>query len=366
MRKILHVVPSISKASGVMSFLMNLYRNIDRSEYQFDVLYIIKTPITYQEEIENLGGNSIYISKPNILNLLSFYHKVDGFFKSYASEYSAIHLHEVLVGPIMLPLAEKYGIHKRIIHSHNSVPSEKPLRAWRNNLLCFPLKRLSNIWLACSEKAGIFLYGNKSMNAVKIVNNGIDLTKYTFNKDIREKTRALLNIDSKTLVIGHVGRFNDQKNHVHLIKTIEALSHQRNDFVVILVGNGPKEEYIRNKVSDMGLNKYLRFLGIRSDIDRLLQAMDVFILPSLFEGLPIAGVEAQASGLPCVFSDTITKEANVTGNVTYLPLSISHEEWAKSISQQYIKVPRVDTSAKMRNAGFDIVQLVEEMAIIYS
>ena len=366
MNKILHVVPSISKASGVMSFVMNLYNNIGRSNYQFDIMYIIDTPTTYEKEITALGGKTTFIKKPNLTSVYKFYRQVDKFLKEHAYEYSTIHLHEVLVGPIMLPLAHKYGIKNRIIHSHNSMPSEKPIRALRNNLLCLPIKRLSNVWLACSEKAGIFLYGNKDLKHVQIVNNAIDLKKYSYNSKVRHAIRDSYNISSNTLVIGHVGRFNDQKNHSHLINTIEALNHKHKDFILLLVGNGPNEEQIKQMVDNKKLTNKVRFLGIRSDINQILQAVDVFVLPSLFEGLPIAGIEAQAAGLPCVFSDAITKETEITDNVVFIPLTASHEIWAQAIIAQFTNISRKDTSEQMKKAGFDIDSLVNEMTKIYS
>ena len=365
MKKILQVVPSISKASGVMSFVMNLYRNLDQSEYQFDFIYIEETPTSFKDEIQKLGGNTTFISKPNIYNALNFYEKVNEYLKKHSGEYSAIHLHEVLVGIVMLPLAKKYGIDIRIIHSHNSMPSEKPSRAFRNNLLCLPIKKLSNVWLACSDKAGKFLYGEKAKKKVKVVNNGIEIDKYTYDSKIRQSVRAELNICQDTLVIGHVGRFCDQKNQIHLINTVEILKNNNINVILLLVGIGPSEEYLKTFVKEKSLESYVKFLGLRTDIPELLQGMDVFALPSLFEGLPIAGIEAQAAGLPCVFSDTITREADVTGNVIYLPLTSPHEVWAEKIIEVFKTKPRRDTREEMKKAGFDIGDLVKSMRIVY-
>ena len=366
MNKILHVVPSLSKTSGVTNFVMNLYNSIDRSKYHFDLLYIFDAPSSLKVEFERLGATTIYIPKPTITNIYKFYKELDNYLKRHKGEYSAIHLHEVLVGPIILPLAKKHGIKTRIIHSHNSKPSENPLKAIRNNLLCLPLKSLSNVWLACSDKAGEFLYGKKNLPNVRIVNNGIDINKYQYNEAIRKVMRKEFNIDNDTLVIGHVGRFSDQKNHKHLISTIESLRTNMSNFEVLLIGNGPLEEDIKLLVKNKGLDPFVKFLGVRTDINHLLQAIDIFVLPSLFEGLPIAGIEAQAAGLPCIFSDEITKEADVTGLVTFLSLNEPYDKWASMIQEVYKNTIRRDTVKDMRNAGFDIVDLVKSMEKIYN
>ena len=294
----------------------------------------------------------------------SFTKQIAHFFSENRSVYSAIHLHEVLVGVIVLPIAAKYGVDIRIVHSHNSLPSEKFIRALRNNLLCLPLKRLSTHWIACSIKAGEFLYGRKAMNRVMIANNGLKLDDYKFDPTIRTKMRSEIGIKDQ-LVIGHIGRFCIQKNQGFLIEILKHLEKKIKNYYLVIVGTGSLEGDFKDKLKLSGLEKRVIFLGVRADIPKILQGFDIFVLPSLFEGLPIVGVEAQAAGLPCVFSDTITNEAKIIDNVSFLSLKVSPEVWADEIIRISHSFKREDTSRKLSDKGFDINDTVFKLQLLY-
>lgn len=362
--KVLQIIPSLSRVSGVTNFVLNLYRNIDRERFQFDIMYFSNDANAYDNEFRELGANLIYIPKLRLGRVYSFTKQIAHFFSENRSVYSAIHLHEVLVGVIVLPIAAKYGVDIRIVHSHNSLPSEKFIRALRNNLLCLPLKRLSTHWIACSIKAGEFLYGRKAMNRVMIANNGLKLDDYKFDPTIRTKMRSEIGIKDQ-LVIGHIGRFCIQKNQGFLIEILKHLEKKIKNYYLVIVGTGSLEGDFKDKLKLSGLEKRVIFLGVRADIPKILQGFDIFVLPSLFEGLPIVGVEAQAAGLPCVFSDTITNEAKIIDNVSFLSLKVSPEVWADEIIRISHSFKREDTSRKLSDKGFDINDTVFKLQLLY-
>ncbi len=348
-----------------MSFIMNLYRNINHNEWQFDFIYIFNTASNHKEEIESYGGKVKYIPKPNILTVFSFYHIIDKYLKHNSDKYCAIHLHEVLLGIIILPLAKKYKIPIRIVHSHSSVHSEKKSRALRNKILCLPIKKLSNVWLACSNKAANFLYGYKDAQKAIIVKNAIDLNKYRFNEAIRRQIRSELNLNNN-LVIGHIGRFCIQKNQEFFIPLIKELKSRNILFRLIFVGDDSEAHSLHRILEKEHFNENVLFLGIRDDINKLLQAFDAFVLPSLFEGLPIVGIEAQAAGLPCIFSDTITQETKVTKNVEFLSLNDSPNKWIDQILKFQKENINRDTTQFLIDNKYDINNLVEQMLHIYT
>jgi glycosyltransferase involved in cell wall biosynthesis len=319
-------------------------------------------PDEYKNEIESLGGRTYYISMLTMYNFASFYRNLKTFFQTHAGQYKTLHLHEVLIGFIVLPLAKHAGITTRIIHSHSSAAGGK-INAIRNTFLCLPLKRQATHYFACSRKAGIFLYGEKWMNRVTVINNGVDPAKYSFSPIIRKTVREELGVGN-SLVLGHVGRFCIEKNQTFLIKLLCEVRKRIPDVCLLFVGDGPMRMEIESRVQQMGLMENLQFLGTRSDIDRILQAMDIFILPSLFEGLPIVGVEAQAAGLPCIVSDTIPEELKMTDNIFFLGLD-NLNVWVDKIIDISNDSCSRDTSLYIKKAGFDIRDQVRLLESFY-
>jgi glycosyltransferase involved in cell wall biosynthesis len=322
-------------------------------------------PNEYKNEIECLGGRTYYIPMLTMYNFASFYQYIKTFFQAHGGQYKTLHLHEVLIGFILLPLAKHAGITTRIIHSHNSVASEKKINAIRNSFLCLPLKRQATHYFACSRKAGVFLYGEKWMHRVTVINNGVDCIKYSYSPIIREPVRKELGLENN-LVIGHIGRFCIQKNQFFLIYLLSEIRKRIPNICLLFIGDGPMRIEIENTVQQMGLTENVQFLGTRSDIDRILQAIDIFILPSLFEGLPIVGVEAQAAGLPCIVSDTITEELKIIDNMFFVNLSDNLNVWIDKIIDVSNSCYSRDTSLCIKEAGFDIrdqVRLLESFYI---
>lgn len=321
--RVLHIVYNLSKRSGVSSFIMNLYRNTDHTKIQFDFLVMNPSDVSYESEIKKMGGTVFFVQSPlSIKTIFSSISQINNFFKNNADNYSVVHLHTVTTAFVTLRLAKKYGIKKRIVHSHSTIFSQNKLKNFMHHLLVINLKNYANVFWACSEKAGEFLYGKRFMRKenVKIIYNAIDCEEYKFNEIIRKEYRKFMGL-TDNFVIGHVGRFDDIKNQTFLICSFYDVIQKKENAVLILVGIGPKLEEVKKLVKDKGIEDRVLFLGYREDIYNIMQAIDIFVLPSIKEGLPVVAVEAQASGLECILSSSITREVNL-GKIEYLDLEI--------------------------------------------
>jgi len=358
--RILHVVDSLSQASGMMSVIMNYYRHIDRDEIQFDILYFNETPVNYYDEINRLGGKAYYLKRPSLSSCADY----NNFFKEHADKYIAVHLHLAFLNWFILPLAKKNGIKYLITHSHTTSFSDKKLNALRNRLFCLPIKLNANQYFACSKAAAEFLYGKRYVKSgkVMIINNAIEVERYKYNPFVREKVREELNLTDR-FIVGHVGRFVNQKNHVFLLQIFAEIKKRKPNSVLLLIGDGPLFEYIKNKAKLLNIEDSVVFLGRKSNVADYLQAMDVFVLPSLYEGLPVIGIEAQTAGLTCYFSDVITKETAIT-NVFFLSLKDSPVIWAEKILETSIS-SRTDMTSKLKEFGFDITQEAKKLGDFY-
>lgn len=363
-KRVLHLPYSLSRGSGIMGIIMNMYRNINRNRIQFDFLCFKKVEDSYEDEISAMGGGIYYIDEPRLRTLLRYKKEVDVFFKQYAKQYVAVHYHAISIAAYCLTSARKYGVSNCISHSHATMYGDKKISAIRNYIISLPLKRQANIYFACSKAAGEVLYGNKLMKQekVRILNNAVDTDKFQYNSNVRVEYREKFGWDNK-FVVGHVGRFNEQKNHDLLIDIFYELKKKKIESILVLVGEGPLKSKIEEKVKDLGLIEDVIFLGARSDVAQLLQGMDIFVLPSFFEGLPVSGIEAQAAGLPCVMSDSITKEVALI-DVDFLSVSCDAKEWAEKILK-YSLYERVDTKATLKDLSFDIKNEAQKLEEYY-
>ena len=326
--RVLHFVSTLSRGSGVMSVIMNYYRHIDRNEIQFDFLHFVACEDSYIEEIRALGGRIYCIDKPG--SSFQSVKQLDLFFRLHAEEYTWLHNHEVYLTFLLRPIAKKYGLEKFIVHCHATKYSDKTLHAVRNRILCLPIRFMKVDRFACSEAAGKFLYGEKMLKAGKvfIMHNAIDCEKFRFRPEVRERLRKEMGLEGK-FVIGHVGRFERQKNHEFLIRVFRSFVKSSPNSQLLLIGSGSLEDYIHKLSKDIVKN--IVFLGQRNNVYEWYQAMDMLWLPSLYEGFPVVALEAQAAGLPCVLSKAISSESDITGRVLYLSFSKSPEKWAKKI-----------------------------------
>lgn len=348
--RVLHFVSTLSRGSGVMSVIMNYYRHIDRDKVQFDFLHFIACEDSYMEEIRELGGKIYCIDKPG--SSFQSIKQLNSFFRLHAGEYTWLHNHEVYLTFLLRPIAKRYGLEKFIVHCHATKYSDKTLNAARNRILCLPIRFMKVERFACSEAAGKFLYGEKMLKAgnVFIMHNAIDCEKFRFRPEVRERLRKEMGLEGK-FVIGHVGRFERQKNHEFLIEVFAEVKKRRPESVLLLVGEGSLEQKLVYQVKKLKLQEDVLFLGQREDIVLLLNVMDIFILPSLYEGLPVSCLEAYNTGLPCVISKNITPELAKLPHIITKEIS-SKDQWINEIIKQSDYMQRFN-STLCKN--FDIV-----------
>lgn len=347
---------------GVESVVMNYYRYIDKSKIQFDFICDSDSTNIPYEEIEKLGGRVILV--PPYQHIFKYDRELSKVFKE--NNYKIVHSHINTLSIFPLRIAKKCGIPVRIAHSHSTTNKKE----WKKNLIKQILRPFSKIYatdyFACSELAGRWLFGNKEFDKgnVYILNNAIDVEKFRYNENTRKKVRKELNIADDTFVIGHIGRFVAQKNHTFLIDIFNEIHKERPNSILLLVGQGPLKEMIKEKVKKLGLNDSVIFLGQRKDANRLYQAMDVFVLPSLYEGLPVVGIEAQASSLACIFSDSMTKETKVLENSQFISLNDSLDTWKEYILKAS-QASKKNTLEFMKKKGYDIAKEVEKLGDKY-
>lgn len=329
--------------AGLENMLMNYYRSIDRSKIQFDFLTHRPNEGAYENEIKSLGGK-IYRA-PRLLpqNYGSYVKYMNAFFTEHP-EYTIIHSHIDSMSFIPLSLAKKRGIPVRIAHSH-STSVDFNYKIILKELYRYKLRGVATNFAACSKKAGIYLFGkNKD---VKVIPNAIDLNKYKYSIEIRNKKRIELGVEDK-FVIGHVGRFSKPKNHKFLIEVFKEVSKIDDKAILLLVGEGELEKEIHELIYKYRIENKVVHLKERDDVNELYQAMDLLAFPSLYEGLPMVAVEAQSTGLKCLISDKITKEAIISDQSIVLPL---HKDiWIREILDNRMKYDRKSVYSKF----FDI------------
>ena len=337
---------------GVEAVVMNYYRHIDRSKIQFDFLCDEDSTNIPYEEIEQLGGRVILI--PPYQKVFKYQKELIRIFKE--NNYKIVHSHINTLSIFPLRAAKKAGVKVRIAHSHSTTNKKE----WKKNLLKQVLRPFSKVYatnyMCCSELAGRWLFGDKTYDSgqVYLLNNAINLDKFKYNEKLRKEKRKELGISDDTLVIGHIGRFVAQKNHTFLIDIFNEVHKKNPNSLLLLVGQGPLKEEIENKVKELKLNDSVRFLGQRNDANELYQVFDVFCLPSLYEGLPVVGVEAQASGLLCILSDAMTKETKVIESTKFNSLKNNSLNWADLILNSMKNYKRNDTSGEMTENKFNI------------
>ena len=338
---------------GVEAVILNYFRNINKSKFVFDfVIDSDSTDNNFINEIQELGGT--IIKCPPYQKL----HKYNKFLYKLFKEknYDIVHSNINTLSVFPLRMAEKAGIKIRIAHSHStSNPKE-----WKKNLLKNILrpfsKKYANVYFACSELAGRYLFGNKTFDEGKVViiNNAINLDKFKYNEEKRKEIRKKLNIKNDTFVIGNIGRFVAQKNHTFLIDIFNEMHKENENSVLLLIGQGMLQNEIKEKVDKLGLANSVKFIGQVTNANDYYNAMDVFVLPSLYEGLPVVGVEAQASGLLCELSNEMTKETKILSTTNFIDLNLPAKKWAKNIIEDYDKFERKNVSKEFENNGFNV------------
>lgn len=365
MRRVLHVVSRMDRA-GQETLIMNLYRNIDKSQVRFDFLCTVRGKGDYDEEIQELGGNinhltpNKYLKKVKHLAIIERVYRYASFFRKH-KEYDIVHFHNYHAYSCLVQVlgAKLGGVKNIIIHSHNTNAPHPSLHVISKKILnIFSFHRF-----ACSEDAARWMYGDKK---AKIVLNGINPDKFAFNSKQRECTRKELGLEDNTIAILHIGRFNYQKNHIFLLDVFKEYHQTHPESKLLLVGRGELENDVKTHISTLNIEDNVELLGIREDISSLFDACDLFLFPSLFEGLGIVLVEAQASGIPIMTVENLPKETIFSGHVKQLALSRGSKYWADEISKT-IKLGRNASAYKsVTENGFDIKSVAADLATFYN
>lgn len=333
--RVLHIIGGMN-IGGAEAMLMHLYRKIDKELVQFDFVSFTNKECHYDKEIKVLGGRIFYIPPPKSRGIIRFVKDIYKIIKD-KGPYKAVHSHTLFNSGLSLLAARLAGVDLRICHSHNTLGDHGDALSRR---IYFGVMRLlirinTTKAVACTDAAGKFLFGNRSMGKKKytVLYNAIDLNPFLEVKTEEViKLRETLNISDNTLVLGHVGRFGEQKNHKFLIKLAEQLREIKINFKLILIGEGDLKGGIEQLTNDKGLGKYIDFMGVQTNIPLFMNLFDVFVFPSLYEGLGIVLIEAQAAGTPCVISDTIPEECDMgLGLIKMLPLNQGLDYWCQQI-----------------------------------
>jgi glycosyltransferase involved in cell wall biosynthesis len=338
---------------GLEIMMMNFFRLMDRSKVTYDFMLNYEEKGIFDDEIYALGGKIFIVPRLMFKNIFKYIMAVNNFFKSHKGEYDIVHGNLTSVGIIYLLLAKLHGVKTTIIHAHYT-STVSTFKGRIERLALLPLRFCADFYFACSDAAGAFCYGKNKLKKdnYRLIKNGIFVEKFLYNKDIRENKRKELNLNDKFIII-HIGRFEEQKNHRFLIDIFRSIYNRDKSSVLLLAGKGSLMNEIMEKTEYYELSEAVKFLGARDDIAELLQAADIFILPSLYEGLPVVSIEAQATGIHCVLADTITKEADITGNCTFLNLRCDPDIWALE-ALKYKNANRGNMLYKIKNAGYDI------------
>lgn len=359
MIRILQVVNAPDRG-GAETMVMNLYRKINREEIQFDFTNHNGQPGAYDEEIKSLGGEVLYLPKFKGYNYSQYISAWKRLFAQHP-EYKIVHIHNYNIAGIVANVAAKMGVKVRITHSHSTRLNMSFLKRRVFYLFYSSMLKNSTHFFACGFDAGKFLFKEKQFT---ILPNAIDTSLFKFRSDWRDRFRKELNIGDDITVLGHVGSFRKPKNHSFLIDLFCEYNKINKDSILVLIGSGENIEIIREKVKSMGLMEKVRFLGQQSFVNQWLSAFDIFVLPSLWEGLPVSVVEAQCSGLPCVISDVIDRGVDITGNVKFVSTNESAVFWADIISSVN-STNRIEMGDIIANSPYNIDKAVSELANFY-
>lgn len=355
--RVLQVVPNMN-AGGLETLIMNLYRNIDREKVQFDFLVHYKGEFFFSEEIRHLGGKIYHLSVRNDNNVLKYLIDLSSFFKKH-HEYNVIHGHMVSTAIFYLYFAKRNGVSFRIIHSHNT-NTNNDAKGFLKKILAKTAPIFANKYMACGDLAGKALFGRKNFF---VINNGVETGKFKYDKKERVRIRQFYNLQD-SIVIGHVGRFTMQKNHKFLLNVFAQIYEINKNAVLLLVGDGELKEKVFEQAKKLGISEYILYMGIRNDMEKIYQAMDVFVLPSFFEGFPVVAIECQSAGLPMIVSNSVSKEIAITPLVEFHGLDESETIWAEA-ALRLANSSRRDYSYEVKNAGYDIKREAHILSEMY-
>lgn len=359
-----HVLEIIGKrpVGGVGTVMLNYQKFIDAGNVRMDYLIFGEERETFDEQVRKLGSKVYVYPELSASHMGRTRRYIDEFLREHRGEYDIVHLHAPSIAFLVFPIVEKYGIRHRIVHSHATLYAENKIKAVRNRILWNMSKGTITDRIGCSDAAGRFLFRDEPYIVLK---NAIDKQEYYYDEELRNKVRSRELADREALVVGNVGRFSQQKNQTYLIELFAEVKRREPRAVLWLVGDGNLRQQIEEKIREKGLAVWtwdgqqkpehydVKMFGMVNNVKELYQAMDVMAMPSLFEGLPMVGVEAQASGLPCVFSDAVTREVDIADAV-YLPLSADPRKWAEAMIAAGHRDFRRSFDTELDELGFNI------------
>ncbi len=357
MIRVLHVITTTARG-GLETVLMNYYRNIDRSKVQFDFLKHRSENEAFDDEIEKLGGKIFKLPYLNPFNP-NYLRSLNRFFAEHP-EYKIVHVHQDCMSSVILKAAKNNGVPIRIAHSHSSSQDKNikyPIKLFYRK----QITKYATDLFACSNEAGKWMFRGAPF---KVLNNVIDTRLYKYSKELSNITRNALNIPKDSFVVGHIGRFAPVKNHSFLIDVFYEIKKKHQNSVLLLVGEGKLQKDIKSKVESLRLSDSVIFNGISENVPKLLNAMDVFIMPSLYEGLPVSLLEAQANGLPCIICNHFSQACNITENIYRLPLDNNPALWAE-LALKLRNNNRIDTIMAIKSAGLDVGSKTEWLQNYY-
>lgn len=358
--RVLHVI-GIMNRGGAETMIMNLYRNIDRNKVQFDFVENNSEPAAFDEEILSLGGKIYRCPHYNGKNHFAYVKWWNTFFQKHPGEYPVVHGHLGSTAAIYLSVAKKHGAYT-IAHSHSAGNGSAMYR-----MFAYPTRYIADKFFACSKDAGISRYGKTVGNdsvRCQVLNNAIDARRFSLNQETRKQVRSELHIAENAIVIGHVGRFVEAKNHLFLIDVFADVRKRDPNAVLLLIGDGERRAEIQAAIAEKHLDDAVILTGVRSNVWDFYQAMDVFVFPSVYEGLPVSLVEAQAAGLPCCVSSNVPKDSAITDLVQFISLEDRSEKWAE-IALRSVKTSRPDMLSEIQNAGFDVISTANWLENFY-
>lgn len=361
-KKVLQVLGGLNRG-GAETLVMNIYRNIDREQIQFDFVIHTSENGAYYDEIVSLGGKVYHCPRYTGKNHFAYKKWWKGFFEKH-EEYQVVHGHVRSTAAIYLKVAKKYGCYT-IAHSHSS-SSGKGIAAIIKNILQYPIRYTADYFLGCSQIANEWLFGKKVANDPRkcsILKNGIDITKFSYHPDIRNTYREELGIENH-FVIGTVGRIEQPKNPFFILEIFNEILKIKENAKLLWVGDGALTPFVKEKIIKLNIQEGVLMVGSRDNVSDYLQAMDIFLFPSLWEGLGMCLIEAQATGLPCVCSDVIPHEADVTDLIVHVSLSASIEDWVNKCFSVLCKF-RESKTTEIEKANYDIRQVVDQLRRIY-
>lgn len=365
--RVLHITEELS-AAGIESFIMNIYRRIDRNRVQFDFLVLRNQDEYYDNEIKASGGIKYTIS-PKSSNIMCRVYEESKLVEQFLTKnhYDIVHIHYTT--PLRAPLLEavkKAGVNTRIYHSHSAyVLGKSRLKLFIYSCMSKKITKYATHYFACSIAAGKWIFEEPLIRGgkVKVIYNGINTNRFAYDPQKRSNIRAELGLTNEFLII-HTGRFTEQKNQHFIVEVFAELLSMNPESRLLLLGKGEQEDSVRNQIEKLGIKNKVFMLGVKSNVEDYLSAADLYIMPSLYEGLPVAAVEAQCSGLPCILSSNITKEVKLTDDVEFLSLEVKKSQWCEAIVSKMNK-ERVDGSLCVKEHGYDVQQVSKELQEFY-